>query len=399
MKSGLRLRPLVGWALLMLVVVWCAGCGTSNNSDNLSTPSTPGEFLYIVNPATHEIIALKSDLATGTITQQVQYQTLQLDDSYNTSAVSAVPSSDGRLLFVMFNGSTDGGGNVAVPGLLKVFSLDPLSGRPQEVAGSALGLSQVGQILRAKPAASFLYVKTLAPAAMVVIRYDASTGALTLGPVDTSSDVAAITDFAIASNGGVLSAIAEEGTDAALVHFTINPGDGGLIPSGTPETIPLAIYIQAASLVVPPVEQIVPGLYAASNGVNFETVEYGLVVFPANAITGTFDPPNTLSLGVYNSDAKTGTRAHGLLVSPDGHNLFFNAVSNTVFLRPNGLVFAQSCGLGRVTVELTTGLPSFQPSADFGSQCVLPTSGVLNRSTSRYYLKTGANIVGAGNRY
>lgn len=286
-------------------------------------------------------------------------------------------------------------GNVAVPGLLKVFSLDLLSGRPQEVAGSALDLSQIGQILRAIPADRLLYVKTLAPAAMVVIRYDPSTGALTLGPVDNSSDVAAITDFAIASNGGVLSAIAKEGAGAARVHFTINPGDGGLTMSGTPETIPLSIDMEATSLVAPPVEQFVPGLYGHPNGVDFETINYILFVYPANAITGTFDPPNTLGLGSYNRDAEEGTRAYGLLVSSDGHNLFFNTVSSRVSVGPNGVVFVQSCGLGRVTVELTTGLLSSQPSADFGSQCVLPTSGVLTWSTSRYYLKTGANIVAA----
>ncbi len=355
------------------------------------------EFLYMLAADRAQIIALKIDPASGCINQSVQTQTFQLDDDYRTSEFSAVPSVDGKFLFVLFNGFGDGNGHVSVPGLLKVFTIDKASGLPQEVAGSASTLPGVGINLRANPIANFLYVKSQFPDAMVVLQYDPDVGALTLKSVDSRTDSSAITDFAISPKGNDLSAIERMqtsvgGSALSLRHFALNAGTGILTPAAVSQGIPFDPIFPASGFVILTSTFNLFSLGAEGSADTFSTF---LFVYRADSATSMFGSPSSTPLGSYNSDAEEGTIVNGLVVSADGQNVFYPYTNKSInFVPATGLVFTNSCSLGRLSIGLGTNMPSSQSPADFGVDCVI-NSSLLTQEGNYFYAKTETKIVGA----
>lgn len=357
----------------------------------------PPEFLYMLAADSAQIIALKIDTATGCINRSVQSQSFQLEDAYRSSDFSAVPSVDGRFLFVLFNGFGDGNGHVSVPGLLKVFTIDKANGLPQEVVGSALTLPGVGRNIRANPVANFLHVKSQFPDAMVVLQYDPDVGALALKSVDSRTDSSAITDFAISPKGDDLAAIEETqtpvgGTALSLRHFTLNAGTGILTPAAVSQGIPFNPVFPASGFVI---LTSTPNLFSLGAEGSADTFSTFLFIYRADSATSMFGSPSSTPLGSYNSDAEEGTIVNGLLVSADGQNVFYPYTNKTInFVPATGLVFTNSCSLGRLSIGLGTNMPGSQSPADFGVDCVIKSS-LLTQEGNYFYAKTGTQIVGA----
>ena len=184
------------------------------------------------------------------------------------------------------------------------------------------------------------------------------------------------------------------GLDLALRRFTLNPQSGALVPVAVPEPIPQDPRAPSPSFAIAASTQVLPALSIHPVNNDFETIATDLLIYHTNASTGMFGMPNIIGLGTYNRDAKGGTSVIGLMVSTDAHNVFFSSEQSLTLVENGVLVFQNSCSFGRASIDLATGLPTLEPSADFGSECETG-SGLLTQAGTYFYRKSGTKIVGA----
>jgi len=281
-----------------------------------------------------------------------------------------------------------------IPGLVKVFSLDKITGLPSEVVGADFILPAGATIVRADPIAHFLYVA--GQSAIFVLQYDPDTGQV---KSNSTTDLVnnAVIDFSFSTTGDELANI-EENNDPfpilSLQHFAIDPQSGILTPTSS-ATLP------APNPHAPPIINPISSLLSSSTANLFilsslvslsDATEYHLLSYQFNSTDQTYVAPNDLMLSVYGNDQETGTRIGAVFLSPDGRDLFFMSRTDNSSFANGILSFTHSGGLGSLNVDTTTGVPTLTTTADFGVPC---TSGWISQKATYVYVVTQPIIVGA----